>query len=354
MRAPLCPLRVAAFLLVAICGGVSADEICVSTGEELAQALALTSTNGFDNSIHVVAGSIVLPSTAYGYAQTGNHDLDIEGGWTPGCTAQSHDAALTVLDGAAAGDARMSLFTYAAGNVTVRYLTFAHYSSPSGVLLLEAANNGNGDLRIENCLFTSNAASASGNIVAALNDTGGSGAVYFLDNAIIDNVASGQRSVVLLQGGSGGSTCSLCVNNNTVSGNALGESSPGAVQISYPNSAKTYLANNVLWGNGGTDLNVYGNSNIHPTLFNNDIGTENGTTPASASAGNISSDPQFVSAAHGDYRLQFDSPVRDAGTNSPPGTIRSFDVLGTARIDGVAVDMGAYEYHENIFADGFQ
>ena len=116
-------------------------------------------------------------------------------------------------------------------------------------------------------------------------------------------------------------------------------------------SANTRLANNIIWDNAGYDLDVV--AFFSPVLLDNDIGVA-GLTPATGSAGNISTDPLFVDSASGNYRLRTSSPARDAGDNTPPGTIRNYDLDGLARIDGVIVDMGAYEVHDVIFADGFE
>lgn len=64
--------------------------------------------------------------------------------------------------------------------------------------------------------------------------------------------------------------------------------------------------------------------------------------------GNLSLDPAFVAAEAGDYRLQFGSPVIDAG-NSTATDVPAADLDGNPRVmdgngEGVAaVDMGAYE-----------
>ncbi|MCE5229908.1 FG-GAP-like repeat-containing protein [bacterium] len=67
--------------------------------------------------------------------------------------------------------------------------------------------------------------------------------------------------------------------------------------------------------------------------------------------GNITSDPQFVNAAAGDFRLKSTSPCIDAGKDSGTG----FDINGAphgvlvvgGRGDGSNYDMGAYEYIPN-------
>ena len=71
------------------------------------------------------------------------------------------------------------------------------------------------------------------------------------------------------------------------------------------------------------------------------------------SSGDIDQDPKFIDPAHGNYRLMGNSPARDAGENSPPGTTRNVDLDGNPRVVFGTVDMGAYEVQQEIFADGF-
>ena len=60
------------------------------------------------------------------------------------------------------------------------------------------------------------------------------------------------------------------------------------------------------------------------------------------SNGNITTEPVFVDAANGDYRLAAGSPCIDAGSNAY--VVGFLDLDSLPRIVGRVVDMGAYEY----------
>jgi hypothetical protein len=63
--------------------------------------------------------------------------------------------------------------------------------------------------------------------------------------------------------------------------------------------------------------------------------------PKPQRAGNISRDPCFVDALHGDFCLRTDSPCLDAGDNR--FVTSATDLAGNPRINNEKVDMGAYE-----------
>lgn len=59
--------------------------------------------------------------------------------------------------------------------------------------------------------------------------------------------------------------------------------------------------------------------------------------------GNISTDPQFINQATGNFRLQETSPCVDAGLSAYASSLTT-DLDGMHRIRSIRVDMGAYEY----------
>lgn len=193
---------------------------------------------------------------------------------------------------------------------------------------------------ITNCVITGNSATYSG---------GGS---YYgtLNNCIL----SGNSSIY--GGGSYFSTlnnCTLLENANTSNGGQGGGSRGGTLN-------NCILLNNRSGGNGGGS---YGGTLNNCTISGNYSqgvgtgsfgGTLNNCIIYGNSAGNTTwdgtlnncwtSDPQFMDAVNGNYRLRSSSPCVDAGSNT--WVITDFDLDSNLRTIGGAVDIGAYEFQE--------
>lgn len=114
------------------------------------------------------------------------------------------------------------------------------------------------------------------------------------------------------------------------------------------NGSRIDVGNSVAWGNAtdvdSKDIGISG-PNIHLNRVH--YGDLKGT-PASNSASS-SGAPGFV--AVGDAHLRTDSILIDTGSNAVGGGL--YDVDGHARVEGAAVDVGAYEWSETIFKNGF-
>lgn len=129
--------------------------------------------------------------------------------------------------------------------------------------------------------------------------------------------------------------------NATLSGNT-GTLSGAGVEVST-----AYIYNSIIWGNNGTDA-----TGVLPfRLFSLIAGY-----PADDSAGNIegSTDPLFVNAAAGNYRLSPLSPVIDKGHVALFNNLdRVFgsegrDLASVNRVQDASIDLGPYECHKTV------
>jgi len=125
----------------------------------------------------------------------------------------------------------------------------------------------------------------------------------------------------------------------------------GLLLYSDSKGGSTYLSNSVVWGNA-TDFDTKDISLSGSGIYLDHVhyGGITGSAPAS-NTNPGSGDPGFV--APGDPHLGNGSVLIDTGNPNPNGNISSWDVEGRTRVEGVAVDVGAYEWHDRVFADGF-
>lgn len=101
------------------------------------------------------------------------------------------------------------------------------------------------------------------------------------------------------------------------------------------------ISNSILWGNSGTYATLYMSGGGAYTYDYNCssawLGWDRGHV--------IDTDPLFIDAANGDFRLQSNSPCINAGNNITVSTTNDLD--GNPRIIGAVVDIGAYEYQDS-------
>lgn len=360
MRSFTFQLLSAALLAMGASLAAHAATFCATTSAELQADLATAAGNNQDNTIDVLESTYDVPAGGFVYDSNSNHSLDLEGGWygsSPGhCLFQEFTGNDTVLDGQNT-DPVMSIqtSTNTTGNITVRYFTFQKGLGNPPALAVGAVDS-TGAIRVENSLFRGNRVKTDNHEDTIVQAASNVGVVYFLDNAVVDNVGFPSNGgfladiALVLYSGDITDTYAVYANNNTIAGNTATDATP---LIGFrPLGQGTFtVSNNVVWDGGPYD--IYDDIDSAPNMVfaNNDVDSFF-ATPAT-SIDDINKDPKFIDAAHGNYRLMGNSPARDAGENSPPGTTRNYDIDGNPRVVFSTVDMGAYEIQQEIFADGF-
>lgn len=347
----------ASLALLAAAPLAQAEILCVNTDAQLVAAFASAQSAGATE-IRVRAGLYTLvsadpntPSLSY----SGQSDLTVTGGWTgPNntCASRLPDADATVLSAASTGPL-MRIYAFSQSNVVVELRGLSLRSGRtassqfSACLTIESDVGSNAEFIIEqntfrNCTHTGTVGANAGAIDMVLRDA----AARLRSNVITGSFgAPGVASLSAL----GNST--YYFSNNTVTGNAAipGRTGPFGVQLSgNTNDNAWWIQNNVLWGNGGTDLFI--NTNVQPAVTRNIIGTHTPLPGGSFDIANLYGvDPGFV--GNGNLRPRADSPMRNSGS-TVAGGLASTDAAGLPRWIGNSVDRGAYEYDE-LFGDSF-
>jgi Repeat of unknown function (DUF5648) len=178
-----------------------------------------------------------------------------------------------------------------------------------------------------------------------------------VNTVLSDNLMSGCgfESVALLggfNGGSGNTLDGVQLVSNTIVGSA---DISGALAVnpnvnSTGNSVTGVIVRNTIFWNNASDIHALVPIDISYSIFA--PGKSTALNDLSVGVGNISADPLFLDAAHGDFHLRAGSPAIDAGTSdgAPP-----YDLEGRLRFDDPATpntgggappyyDIGAFEF----------
>ena len=275
-------------------------------------------------------------------------EILLSGGWVgpnDTCVSLVHDPRTTVIDAMTTGQGLDVSLGPNSPPFSVLNITFIdgrpnpnlNYTTGTGLHIGVPPGN-DSNVLVERCIFEGNHAHSGSGLAIAVG-----GDIIVRDNLFVGNSTEYSGAATSLSAAG-----TLYFTNNTVTGNLDNSTfDAGAVNL-YGNGVRI-AANNIIAGYpglaGDADLRLQGPA----LLIANLVGVISGT-PDPASIGNISGNPGFVGA--GDYRLRADSRARDAGT-VPLGGAGSFDVIGRARLQGAAVDLGAFEF-EAVFRNGFE
>ena len=166
---------------------------------------------------------------------------------------------------------------------------------------------------------------------------------------VINNLICGNTGTNTLGGLSMENNLSTVIGNTIVGNNQKSDSNPSrcGVRINVNSDAPFY--NNIVWGNMVNGVVQADQINFHSDykaeraarVFKNNAVTLTENVGVNTILLPAEVDPGFADIANADFRLVWTSPILDKGDNSLL-TVEQ-DLVGAARIQGLAVDPGCYE-----------
>ena len=212
--------------------------------------------------------------------------------------------------------------------------------------------SGNATVIVVNSTIAKNSAWCAGGGVYNVADSDNS-KIEIINSIIVENTAW-EGGGIYSYAKNGGNPIIVVV-NSTIAGNFASDNGGGLACYS---NAITYLHNTIISGNSAsnTGSQIYRSINRYVTnvLHGHNCLVEGGEGLDGAngftwttSENNIIDAPMFVDAENGDYRLMANSSAVNAGDNAlavdQEGQPLEVDLDGQTRIQGGAVDIGAYE-----------
>lgn len=202
---------------------------------------------------------------------------------------------------------------------------------------------------VTNCFFNNNLALNSGGGINSHVQGGGTASPAFTNCVFSKNTAS--YGAAITNGASTG-TASPVLTNCTFFENTAADNLGGAMYNLGAGTIKPVLVNCIFWGNiAATGKSMFNATPSAQPQVSYCLLEENNCPPGAACGNGMifNQNPDFVSPANSNLRLQSGSPAVDKGNNTalPPGVVSDID--GNARIQNATnlptavVDLGAYE-----------
>ncbi len=338
----------------------SSEVLCVTNSAELEAALGVVGSNGQSDEIRLRIGQYVAPENGFQASLSDNLPLTLTGGWLP---AVLNDCARP--DGAAVeteliGDGLSTVLSVSPGTSADVHVARLHIRNGSNQVRGAGLSIGGpagyvGDVLIEQNIFSQNiGGSFSGGLFVVCDG----GDCEVTNNLFYENQsANGAFAALELVSNAPGQTY---FTNNTIVANA--QLVTGSGTAIFTGSGDKLIANNLFWGNQGQDISLVTSGNSIVVFVANNFESYS-APPALDGGGNLSVNPQFLLPLSQGvfpptaYRLRLTSPLIDAGTLPAPGEswrVGDVDVLGFDRVNGLSVDIGAFENNARLFVDGFE
>lgn len=311
----------------------------------------ITGGNANGTATNARAGGIFVQDSTARFASlivTGNSALATGGGvYNKSSEAQFTNIIVTAnrTDGIGGGVVNES--SHGTFVATVISNNRANGGSGGGVFNIDSSP------RFINTMILSNTAENGGGVYTMYNDptfenvTIAGNVATDSGGGIYDNTAASRFTNLLLSGNvsgdHGGGAFSIDsktrFTNATIVGNRAGGIGGGALL----DGLFTSLTNSIIWGNSSGDgSQLIGSPDITYSLVQGENPDDTGNLPGTT-------DPRFIAplsatsapTTTGNYRLQLDSALIDAGDNASNATLVDLD--GKPRVSNGTIDLGAYE-----------
>lgn len=335
----------AALALGILAGPASAASFCVSTAAELTAALQSAEVNGEDDIVRIREG---LYAGNFSYFAGEAKSIQILGGYSlvlGSCVRLTDDPAATVLQSPNLGEVLAMVASGPATAATPPLFRVQQLTLQNGgrsLRLTNALNDQKIDFEVSRNLLLG--ATGSGLLMNVIDGD------VRIENNVFSGISSDELGVAMnlkMPHVNSGST--LFVLHNTVAFNQALDANSSHISITGAAGNEVTVANNIIRDNGWVDLSF--DSALDTVIYNNDYQLLIGTPDFSS--GNVDLDAGFVDAPGHDFRLRYDSAVRNVGHSNPPGGLPATDIVGNPRIQSPLPDLGAYEVPW-VFANGFE
>lgn len=332
---------ITATLLASASFATHAATYCIHNAPGLQFALNQAMTNGENDVIKIVAGTLPVDDLAnLSFSSGQDNDLYLFGGYDDTCTTLVAPGAKSTFIGTGNKPLTyLAMYGASLGKIVIQRVVWQNGSADATRAAVEI--NTSGSLLIQQAAFLD--LHGGTNRPHAI-EIRAQGSFDVFDSIFARNISgetSGTEVIYFYSSGTG----TAHISNNTLTDNHGVNGVTSALRIDGVHTWS--VANNILYANGTIySLKLPANTQLR---FN-DIDYYAGT-PA-LSTGNVTADPQF--AASHDYHLAGNSPLINAGFNAVPEGLGIDDYDDNPRVVSIAVDIGAYEWQDVIFANGFE
>ena len=344
------PRLLAAFFMLALgCAGTAAAaSFCAHSAAEIQTALTAAQANGEEDEIRITTGNYPLAATLT-YNSSEAHGIFIGGSYDDAQCAESSlnlGGSGTILDGQHA--VRVLFVASPNGGVGLLGLTLSAGRSSNGSAGAGAVIAGCLGCVVAYNRFSANRVTGTDALAGGLL-INGTTSLEFSNNLFFGNRGVKVGGVVLNFGNGTG-----IVKNNTIVANITDTlADPGGLFLE--GGMQYQVSSNIVWNNaaaGGSDFRVAATN----TRIGNDIGIVTPGSTAGTVSKELSVDPKFFDCGFLCFGFDLDdgSPLINAGNDAQGGIQLLLDLAGKPRYFAGHVDIGAFEYNDTIFDNGFE